>query len=166
MSLEDIQRKQAALAKEAQSLAHEKDPQKILEVAAKLQAACLDLEKQARAFEKALMPPDYQGKGTDVKLTPDQKKRIVEQTGVGIEVVTLHDSSKRVWSRELPMGKVEPREVEKEAAKEAARLRRISETKAGVEKIVKQLRALGVPELDEFIAQLEKDPTLGLTGKK
>jgi hypothetical protein len=81
-------------------------------------------------------------------------------------VVHLHDSRKRVWSSELPVGTVSPRDIEKEAAKEAAKLRRISETKSGVEKIVKQLKALNVPELADFIATLEKDPTLGLGGKK
>lgn len=166
MSLEDIQKRQATLAKKAASLADEKDPQKILDVAAELQTQCADLEKAARNLEKALLPPDFEGKETQVKLTADQRKRITEQTGVGLEVVTLHDSKRKVWSQELPRGNVSPREIEAEAAKEAARLRRIAVTKEGVEKIVKELKALNVPELADFIAQLEKDPTLGLSGKK
>jgi len=166
MSLEDIQKRQAKLAHKAASLADEKDPQKILDVAAELQAECADLEKAARNLEKALMPPDFEGKGTVVKLTADQRRRITEQTGVGLEEVTVHDSRKKVWSQELPRGTVEPREIEAEAAREAARLRRISMTKESVEKIVKDLKALNVPELADYIAQLEKDPTLGLAGKK
>src|SRR5436309_7699536 len=109
MSLEDIQKKQAAMARKAASLVDEKDPEKILEVAAKLQADALDLEKACRNLEAALLPPDFEGKETVVKLTPDQKARITEQTGVGIEVVHLHDSKKRVWSHELTVGKVSPR---------------------------------------------------------
>ncbi|HUJ28410.1 MAG TPA: hypothetical protein VLW85_20455, partial [Myxococcales bacterium] len=161
-----IQKRQAKLAHKAASLADEKDPQKILDVAKELQEECADLEKAARNLEKSIMPPDFQGKGTVVKLTADQRQRITEQTGIGLEEVTVHDSRKKVWSQELPRGTVEPREIEAEAAREAARLKRIAMTKEGVEKAIKQLKAFNVPELDDFIQQLEKDPTLGLGGKK
>jgi len=165
MGLEDIQKKQANAAKAAQKMVEEKDPQRILEMAEQLQKQVGELEKMALAFAAAMTPQDSEGPETMVKLTPDQKQRVTESTGVGIEVVTLHDSKKRVWSRELSLGKVEPREIEKEATKEAARLRLISDTKTQVEKIIKQLEALNVPELAEPIAQMRKDPTMGL-GKK
>ena len=124
----------------------------------------IELIKKALAQEN---DPMLQGglKETLAKLTPDQKQRVTESTGVGIEVVTLRDSKKRVWSRELPLGRVAPREIEKAATKEAARLKLISETRTQVEKIIKQLEALNVPELAEPIAELRKDPTLG-HGKK
>jgi hypothetical protein len=166
MSLEDIQKKQAEVTRAAMAIAEEKDPEKILEMAAKVQKQALELEKMCRALEAAMTPPDFQGKETTVKLTADQKQRITEQTGVGIEVVTVYDNRKKVWSRELPLGRVEPREIEKEALKEAARLKAISVTKTQVEGIIKQLKAVNVPELADFIAELERDPTMGRHKKK
>ncbi len=164
--LAEIERKQAAMVKAAMKIAEEKDPEKILEMAAEVQKMGVELEKAARAFEAAMTPPESTGPEVVVKLTPEQKQRVTEQTGVGVEVVTLHDSKKRVWSHELSIGKVEPREIEKEAAKEAARLRLISDTKTAVEKIIKQLESYDVPELKPYIDELRKDPTLGRGKKK
>ena len=75
------------------------------------------------------------------------------------EAVTLRDSGGKSWSRELPA--TEPRVVEALAARQAAQSRLVMETRTQVEKIVKQLKALNVPELAETIAELERDPTLG-----
>jgi hypothetical protein len=164
--LADIERKQAEMVKAAMKITEEKDPEKILEMAAQVQKMGVALEKMARGLEAALSPPEAQGQEVVVRLTPDQKQRVTEQTGVGVEVVTLHDTKKRVWSHELSIGKVTPAEIEKEAAKEAGRLRLISETKTQVEKIIKQLEALNVPELKETLDELRKDPTLGRGKKK
>src|SRR6267142_466876 len=85
---------------------------------------------------------------------------IAEETGVGIEAVTLRDTPERSWSSQMPA--VEPRQVEAMAAREAAASRLRSETRAQVEKIVRELEKLDVPELAETIAQLRRDTTLGL----
>jgi tetrahydromethanopterin S-methyltransferase subunit B len=166
MSLEDLQRKQANVAKSAMKMVDEKDPQALLEMAAQIQEQCKDLEKAAKNLAAALAPQEPTGQEVRVTLTPDQKKRITEQTGVGVEVVTVYDTKKKMWSRDLPLGKIEPREIEKMAAQQAAQSKLISETRAQVEKIVKQLKALNVPEISEQIEALEKDPTLGLGKKK
>lgn len=164
--LDDLQRKQADAAKYAMKMLDAKDdPERLKEMTEELQERCKALEKMAKGIEAAMTPQEATGQQVLVRLTDDQKKRITEQTGVGIEVVTLHDTKKKMWSRDLPLGKVEPREIEKMAAQEAAKSRLISETRGQVEKIIKQLKALNVPEIEEQIAQLEKDPTLGL-GKK
>ena len=94
-----------------------------------------------------------------------QRQRITEQTGVGIETVTLRDSRQKKWSRDLPLGKVEPREIERMAAEQAAQSRLIHDTRVQVEKIIKELKALNVPEIADQIAELERDPTLGLAKK-
>jgi hypothetical protein len=164
--LNDLQRKQADTARLAMKMVDEKDPEKLKEMAEQVKARCDDLQKMAKAIEAAFAPPLAEGPEIRVVLTPEQKARVTEQTGVGIEVVTLHDTKKRVWSHELSIGKVEPREIEKEATREAARLRLISETRTHVEKIVKQLKSFNVPELEDTIRQLEKDPTMGLASKK
>ena len=166
MSLEDLQRQQANAAKAAMKLTEETDPERILEMAGEIQARCKDLEKAAKALAATVAPQEPTGQEVRVTLTPDQKQRITEQTGVGVEVVTVYDSKKKMWSRDLPLGKIEPREIEKMAAQQAAQSKLISETRSQVEKIIKQLKALNVPEIADQIAELEKDPTLGLGKKK
>jgi hypothetical protein len=64
------------------------------------------------------------------------------------------------------MPTAEPRLIEKMAAKQAAQSRLIQETRTQVEKIIKQLEALNVPEIADQIAELRRDPTLGLAKKK
>ena len=159
--LASIQKKQAEAAKAAEKMVEEKDPQKILEMAAEMGKKAAELQKMALAFQAAMSPQEVTGKETQVKLTPDQKERVTQQTGVGLEEITLHDTKKRSWSRDFPLGKVEAREIEKEATKEAARLRLISDTRTEVEKIIKILEKLNVPELKETIEELRRDPTLG-----
>ncbi len=165
MSLEDLQRKQAKAADAAMKMTEEKDPQALLEMAAALQERTRDLEKAAKNLAAAVAPQEPTGQAVRVQLTPDQKQRITEQTGVGVEVVTVYDTKKKMWSRDLPLGRIEPREIEKMAAQQAAQSKLISETRTQVEKIVKQLKALNVPEIADKIEELERDPTLGL-GKK
>jgi hypothetical protein len=163
--LNDLQRKQADAAKFAMKMVDEKDPERLKEMAEQLQARCKDLEKMALGMAAALQPQEATGQEVRVTLTPEQKARITEQTGVGVEVVTLHDTKKRLWSRDLPLGKIEPREIERMAALQAAQSKLVSETRNHVEKIIKQLKALNVPEIADQIAELERDPTLG-HGKK
>ena len=163
--LDEIQRKQADAAKYAMKMAEEKDPERLKEMTEALQARCKDLEKMAAGLAAAMTPQEPTGQEVLVRLTDEQKKRITEQTGVGIEVVTLHDTKKQMWSRDLPLGKVEPREIERLAALQAAQSRIVSETRTQVEKVIKQLKALNVPEIADQIEELERDPTLG-AGKK
>ena len=163
-SLSELERKQADAAKFAMKMVEEKDPEKLKEMAEQLQARCKELEKMAKGLEAAYTPQGPTGPETRVLLTPAQRERIVEQTGVGVEVVTLRDTSERTWSKQMPS--VEPREIEKMAARQAAESRLRSETRTQVEKIIKELEKLNVPELAETIAELKRDPTLGLSKPK
>ena len=163
--IEEIKRKQADTAKMAMKMVDEKDPERLKEMAEQIQARCKDLEKMVRGLAAAITPQEQTGQEVKVMLTPEQKARVTEQTGVGIEMVTLYDTKKRMWSRDLPLGKIEPREIEKMAAQQAAQSRLVSETRQQVEKIIKQLKALNVPEIAEQIAELERDPTMGLAKK-
>src|SRR5207237_10696039 len=87
-------------------------------------------------------------------LTGEQRKRIADQTGVGVEVVTLRDTSGRAWSKS--MGSVEPREIEAMAARQAAVSRLKAETRTRVEKIIQELEKLAIPELADTIADLRR----------
>jgi hypothetical protein len=161
--LDDLQKKQAEMAKFAQGMVNEKDPARLLEMAAALQERGKELERMAKAVAGFYAPKGSTGPETRVVLKPAQRERIAEQTGVGLEVVVLRDTPEQKWSTQ--MNKVEPRAIEREAAKQAAEARLISETRTQVEKIVKLLEKQNVPELAETIEKLKRDPTLG-RGKK
>lgn len=161
--LDELQRRQSETAKLALKMVDEKDPEKLKEMAEQIQERCKDLEKMAKGIEAAFHAPGGEGPEVRVTLTTDQKARIVELTGVGIETVILHDTKGKTWSKEMP--RIEPREIERMAAKQAAESKLVSETRTQVEKIIQQLEALNVPEIADTIAELKKDPTLG-RGKK
>jgi len=151
----DLQQKHADTARFAAAMAAEKDPQRLQDLAGELQKRCQELGKMARALEAALTPAAPSGPETRVALTAEQRKRIAEQTGAAIEVVTLHDSADRAWSKE--MSKATPSEIEALAAKEAAASRLRAETRKQVEMIVREMEKLDVPGLAETIAQLRRD---------
>jgi hypothetical protein len=161
---EEIQRKHAEAAGFAMKMVDEKDPEKLKEMAEQLQQKCAALAKMAKGLEAALTPPGPTGPEVRVMLTAEQRARVAEATGVGVEMVTVHDSPQKVWSKEMP--RLRPGEIEKLAAKQATASRLQSETRKAVEKIIKDLEKLNVPELAETIADLKKDPTLGLAKKQ
>jgi hypothetical protein len=152
--LAQLLEKQADAAGLATRMAEEKDPQRLHEMAEQLRARCAELAQMARALE-ARFAPGATGAETRVALTPEQRARIAEQTGVGMEVVTLRDTADRPWSRQI--ARLEPREVEAMAAKQAAESRLRMETRRQVEQIVGELEKLDVPELAETIAALRRD---------
>jgi hypothetical protein len=158
--LAELQRKQADAARFAESMAGEKDPKRLEEMAEQLQKKCAELGRMARAIEAAMTPAGGSGVETRVTLSSEQRKRITEQTGAAVEAVTLRDTAERRYSKLMPA--VDPREIELMAAKDAAASRLRAETRAQVEKIIRELEKLDVPELAETITRLRRDPTLGL----
>src|SRR5438132_7825968 len=152
-NLGGLQKKQAEAASFALRMAEEKDPDRLKAMAEQLQARCAELGGMAKGLEAALAPAGG-GAETRVVLTAEQRKRIADQTGVGVEVVTLRDTSGRAWSKS--MGSVEPREVEAMGARQAAVSRLKAETRTRVEKIIQELEKLAIPELADTIADLRR----------
>ena len=142
---------QAEAARLAIEMSQEKDPARLQEMAGQLQARCAELERAARTLET----PDGGGAQTRVVLTAEQRQRVVEQTGVGVEVVTLRDTPGRQWSKEMP--RIEPREIEAAAARQAAAARLAAETRSQMEKIAAELEKLGIPEVADTIADLRRN---------
>ena len=153
--LATLQEKQAEAARFATEMATEKDPQRLQQMAEQLQARCAELGRMAKALEAAVTPAGASGTETRVALTAEQRERIAEQTGAAVETVTLQDTPDRAWSKQMP--KVEPREVEAMAAKQAAASRLRAETRAQAENIIRELEKLDVPELADTIAGLRRD---------
>src|SRR5437016_9924355 len=152
-NLGELQKKQAEAASFALRMAEEKDPDRLKAMAEQLQARCAELGRMAKGLEAALAPAGGRAE-TRVLLTAEQQKRIADQTGVGVEVVTLRDTSGRAWSKS--MGSVEPREIEAMAARQAAVSRLKAETRTRVEKIIQELEKLAIPELADTIADLRR----------
>jgi hypothetical protein len=153
--LGELQKKQAETASFALRMAEEKDPERLKAMAEQLQARCAELGKMAKALEAAFAPAGGGGGvETRVLLTAEQRKRIADQTGVGVEVVTLRDTGDRAWSRS--MGSVDPREIEAMAARQAAASRLKAEMRTRMEKIIGELEKLEVPELAETISDLRR----------
>ena len=152
--LGELQKKQDEAASFALRMAEEKDPERLKAMAEQLQARCAELGKMAKALEAALAPAGTDGVETRVLLTAEQRKRIADQTGVGVEVVTLRDTSDRAWS--TSMGSVHPREIEAMAARQATASRLKAETRARVEQIIRELEKLESPELADTIAELRR----------
>jgi len=151
--LEELLRKQADASRFAAQMAEEKDAARLLEMAGQLQTRCAELGRIAQALagpQAAAAGPE-----TRVVLTPAQRERVTEQTGVGIEVVTLRDTPERQWSTRMPAA--DPREIEAAAAAQAAAARLRAETRAQVEQIVRELEELQIPELEETIAGLRRE---------
>ena len=164
-ALDDLQRKQADTARMAMSMVKEKDPEVLQEMAKKILQKTKELESMARRIgADALGGLGPGGKETRVMLTPEQKARIAEETGVGLDSVVLEDEPSRKWSKDIATAR--PQEVEKMAARAAATSRLQSETRTQIEKIIKQLEALNVPELKEHIDELRKHPAMTSGGSK
>jgi hypothetical protein len=144
---------QAGAARIAAEMAAEKEPERLAALTARLQARCAEVSEMAKALEAELTPKEA-GPETRVVLTAAQRQRIADQTGVGIETVTLRDAPGRAWSRMMP--RVEPREIEAAAARQAAQARLRAETRKQVEQIVRELEKIESPELAEAIANLRR----------
>ena len=152
--LAELLQKQGDAARLAVEMAGEQDPQRRQEIAGQLEKRCAELERMAKALAAA-SAAEAGGAETRVVLTPEQRQRVAEQTGVGVEVVTLRDTAERAWSRQMPQ--VEPREIEAMAARQAAATRLRTETRKQVEQIIRELEKLEVPELAETLAALRRD---------
>jgi hypothetical protein len=153
--LASLTEKQAEAARFATDMAAEKDPQRLQQMAEQLQTRCTELGRMAKALEAAVTPAGGSGAETRVALTAQQRERVAEQTGAAVETVTLQDTADRAWSKEMP--RVEPREVEGMAAKQAAASRLRAETRKQAENIIRELEKLDVPELADTIAALRRD---------
>ena len=95
----------------------------------------------ARALEAPLRPAPT-GTETRVALTPEQRARIAEQTGVGIEVVTLRDTADRAWSRQIAAPRAARGRGDGRASRRRSRGSK-AETRRQVEQIVGELEKLG-----------------------
>lgn len=161
ITMDDLLARQRAMVDKASSLAHERDVEKIQSVTAELEREGRELEALAKAFEtqelaKAGPPP--RGR-LEVVLTPAQRARIKQLTGVDLPSVVVPDEM-GVLSQAMPS--TDPRDIELLAINEA---RRLAASRGADEKMrseltraIKDIEEQGMGEVRELLEKLKADP--------
>ena len=157
-SLEEVMSRQPRMVKAATAMKELQDPQEILDAAAKLKEMGKELEKAAKSLEAQYA--GVSGPEERVVLTPDQRERIATGTGVALEMVTVQDDKNATFRRAMPT--TDRATIERLAARQAAEITIKKAKEEAVQKLIKALEKLGVPELEPVIAAIRKDPTLKL----
>lgn len=97
--LEDVEQQQRELLEMSRRIAEEKDPEAILALARRMQGRAEELARKGRALQASFA--GIRGPGqTRVELTPDQRQRVADATGVAVDVLTLDDA--QAWDPRMP----------------------------------------------------------------
>jgi hypothetical protein len=157
--LDDIAKKQKQAAELGKKLAREKDVDEIKRLSKEIKEKAKELEAAAQNMAEAATPKGGKNVGGEVRvvLTPDQRKRIVEQTGVGMDTLVITEEAAQ-WMARMPG--MQKRYVEQMALRKAAESVMREEKDKAIQKLIKKLEAIPepVPEIEQMIAQLKKDP--------
>jgi hypothetical protein len=161
ITMDELLRKQQEMVKKAESLISERDVDKIQQVTSELERDGKELEQLALAFEKqelAKAGPPPRG-SLEVMLTPDQRKRVLDLTGVDLPSVVIQDEM-GVLSKAMPH--TDPRDIELMAIQEARRLKAMRDAdgkmRADVDRAILDIEEQGTAETRELLAKLKADP--------
>ena len=165
--LDDLLAKQKAMSDLAESLAGETNVERIQSVAVELARRGEELEQMARAVEASTRGEAPRGY-TEVVLTPAQRDRIREKTGVSLESIRIPDAA-GVSARVMPL--TDPRIIETQAVREAESIRAGREAdaqmRAQLAEVIGAIEAVGNPALSEQLEKMKADPnSLGGVLKK
>jgi hypothetical protein len=153
---DELLARQQRLVKVAKDLENYKDdPKKLMEKAAEFSKMAGELEVAAKRFEANFAQQG--GAEERVVLTSDQRERLAEVTGTPMEMLVVRDPD---GSFAKAMPGMQKMIIERMAAKQATASQTKKATRTALDKLVKQLKGLGVPELDPVIEAIEADPTL------
>ncbi len=141
-SMDEVMSRHQKMVKAATAMKDLKDPQEILDAAAKLQEMGKELEKAAKKLEAQYA--GVSGPEERVILTPDQRERIATGTGVALEMVTVQDDKNATFRRAMPT--TDRATIERLAARQAAEITIKKAKEEAVQKLIKALEKLAVPE--------------------
>jgi hypothetical protein len=158
-SIKEIEERQKRLTELGQRIGKEEDLTKMLELVQQAEQQAKELEAIATVFDAQMRGQAKTPKGgTEVVLTPEQRARIMKETGVTMMTVVIEDPSGTV---NQGMPSTRPAAIEAEALRQA-RERQVQgrakeEAKIAVER---QLHEVEIQhELNaEAVAQLRQDP--------
>jgi len=171
ITMDDLNRRQATMLALMEQLPNERDTERITQISRQLEQEARDLEQLARDYERqelAKAGPPPRG-SLEVVLTPAQRKRVLDVTGVKMETVVIRDES-GVLNQSMP--RTDPRRIEQMAIAEALRRKSLSDGDGQMQQQVADLladiEAQGTGEVREMLAELKKDPNFlgGLLNKK
>lgn len=159
--MDDLMQKQREMVAKAQSLVTEKDVEKIQKVTAELEEEGRQLEALAKAFEKqelAKAGPPPRGQ-LEVVLTPGQRERVKQLTGVELASVVVSDEM-GVLSKAMPS--TDPRDIELLAIEEARKLAALRDAdgkmRAAVDRAIADIEEQGMGEVRDLLETLKADP--------
>ena len=168
--MQDLEAKQKSILDLASTMVNMTDTDQLLATARQLEADGAELQALALAFEsqeKAKAPPERKA-GTVVVLTPSQRARVKEETGIEMTEVMLPDNE-GIMAQMMP--NTHPKTIELRALEQARRqaAQHYSEQQARIEMFqhLADIEASG-PEAAEMLAKLKEDPHFlnGLLQKK
>ena len=161
IKMDELLQQQRAMSDKAQSLAAEKDVEKIQRITAELEQEGRELEELARAFERqelAKAGPPPKGK-LEVVLTPDQRQRVKKLTGVDMPSVVIADEA-GVLSKAMPYTK--PRDIEQlainEALKQASLQSADGKMRAALDDAIREIEMSGYGDVLAELEKLKADP--------
>lgn len=161
IKMDELLAKQRAMSEKAQSLANEKDVEKIQRITGELEQEGRELEELARAFERqelAKAGPPPKGK-LEVVLTPDQRARVKTLTGVDMQSVIIADEA-GVLSKAMPYTR--PRDIEQLAINEALKQASLHDAdgkmRAVLDEALREIEASGYGEVLAELERLKADP--------
>ncbi len=172
ITVEQLMKKQEAMAKRMIALSAEENAGNIVAVGAELQAEAAELEKLCMAFkaqEEAKAGPKTRQGITTVVLTPAQRQRVLQETGVDMLEVDVRDDSSR-FVEGMPV--TQPPSIEEIALAEARGRKALElaeeKARADANALFERAIGLGVPGLAEQIERAKQDPNFlcGLFHKK
>jgi len=171
ITMDELLRKQRAMADKAQSLVNEKDVDRIQTLTAELERDGRELTELATAFERqelAKAGPPPKGE-LEVVLTPGQRERVKKVTGVDLSSVVVSDET-GVLSKAMPH--TDPRDIEILAINEARKLAALRDAdgkmRAALHQAIAEIEQTGFGEVRTELDKLKADPNWmgGLLHKK
>jgi hypothetical protein len=168
VTIQQLNEKADLIKKKMAAAAAEPDMEKVIVIAKDLEAEAKALERMGEEYKKQEMARAGRVY-VQVRLTPDQKKRIHAKTGIVLDLIQIEDEG-GAMNQSMPSQR--PEVIEAFALREAERRKQAAEAdrlvRAELDRCIADLEAVGVAELSEKLHELMKDPSFlgGMLQKK
>ncbi len=158
-SIKEIEERRKRLLALGAQIQREEDMTRMLQLVQQMEQEAKELEDVAEVFQAKMSAQAKTPKGGfEVVLTPEQRTRVMKETGVSMTTVFIEDPSGNM-NRSMPSAR--PAEIEAEALRQA-KLRQVQgkardEARLAVERQLHELEIQHEPNA-EAVAKLRQDP--------
>jgi hypothetical protein len=158
-SLKDIESRQKLLLQLFDQLQKEEDMTRYLQIVQQMEGVGRELEALALDFEKEMSKGTRRASGfVEVVLLPEQRKKVLEQTGISMNTVLIADPGGEI---NMGMPGARPAEIEAEALRQAWKVKgerqARAEAKVQLEKDLEELSAVS-EVMAEQVQRMREDP--------